>query len=277
MLPHNINSKLVVTIHDIIPLYSFIHEFDNVREKCRQELIYIRDRKDTLVISDSEYTKKELISKIDFPEERIFVVPLGFETCNFGEEFYCTKVNGIMREDKYIAYLGAIESRKGVLTLLDAFNLIAEKFDNIKLVLAGSVNANFAETFKVYMDVYKYRDRVILPGFVSDEDRNKILSNAEVFVLPSFAEGFGIPILEAMQFGTPVIASRTTSLPEVGGDAALYFEPGNEKQLADCLIEILRNDNLKKNLSTFGIRRCKEFSWKKTAKMTEQVYREFLK
>ena len=273
-LPHNINSKTIVTIHDVIPLYESTQaDFGAHAIRMRSELEFIRDAETITCIADSESTKKDLIELLDYPEKKINVIPLGFETSKQYSEMDEKKIlsKNKLEAKRYILYVGGVENRKGVSVLLKSYKKILSQCKGLKLIIAGRISSAYRdELLKLLVDMPI--GSVELLGFVDNQTRDVLLKNARFFVLPSFAEGFGIPVLEAMQYGTPVIASNVTSLPEVGGSAAEYFEVGNVEQLAEKMEWLLKDDEKCRRMGVEGVNRCKHFSWEKMTKETEALY-----
>ena len=124
--------------------------------------------------------------------------------------------------------------------------------------------------------IAQYKDRIIITGYVPDEDLSAIYSGATAFVFPSLYEGFGLPILEAMQCGTPVISSNSTSLPEVVGDAGILVDPKDQDQLCQAMLDILNDDTLRETLKQKGLERAKQFSWEKCANETVEIYKKII-
>ena len=272
-VPQNIVSKTIVTVHDIIPVIPEFTDGWNVKENKQFEtsLRFVKDREDIEIIADSFSTKRDLVERGNFSENRIHVVPLAYDT----KTHYIEKDNKILKEmgieGPFIAYLGVLDFRKGIVDILDAFEIIKEKNKDIKLVLAGRLDKAVTPIWDRLKD-YKYIDDVILTGFVSERQKRVLLSSAEVFLFPSEYEGFGLPVLEAMACGAPVITTNVSSLPEVGGDAAVYVTPKKPEELAAAIERLLDSETLRYDYIKKGFNQCKKFSWDKTAEMTEKVY-----
>jgi glycosyltransferase involved in cell wall biosynthesis len=221
------------------------------------------------IIAVSQATKNDVIklSKL----QNIYVVPEGFdESVHYHEEDpEVLTALGIYKT--YILYCGALDMRKNIIRILDAFDNIAKEFPEINLVLAGKADAN-ATPMLQKLENHKYKERIITPGFVSDEQKRALMSGATVFLFPSLYEGFGLPVLEAMACGCPVITAGNTSLPEVGGDAVIYIDANNTEQLAYEIERIITSESLRDELRQKGFKQSKMFSWDKAARMTEEVY-----
>jgi glycosyltransferase involved in cell wall biosynthesis len=172
----------------------------------------------------------------------------------------------------YLLFLGTIEPRKNVPRLIHAFNHIAADFPDLRLVLAGKLGWQ-AEAFNDALSTSPFRERIQHLGYVSDEQRQTLLSRAEILVYPSLYEGFGLPILEAMALSIPVITSNVSSLPEVAGDTALLVDPSSVPELEDALRSLLTNPALAKKLGDAGQQRARNFTWTQTAATTYDAYR----
>jgi glycosyltransferase involved in cell wall biosynthesis len=174
----------------------------------------------------------------------------------------------------FILCLGAEDPRKNTLRLVRAY-LSLLKLNEIRenLVISGYSNWEKSKSFHAVKEAGA-ESRVKFLRFISIEELALLYRRAAVFVYPSLYEGFGIPILEAFSSGCPVIASNVTSIPEVGGDAALYFDPQNEAEIAQTLLQVLSNPSLREDMKERGFERAKQFSWAETARKTLAVYRE---
>jgi len=168
--------------------------------------------------------------------------------------------------DKFILYFGTIEPRKNIIGLIRAFELLRKK-QPIKLVIAGAKGWLYQDIFKAARQS-KYRREIIFTGFVEETDKPYLYNLAELFVYPSFFEGFGFPPLEAMACGVPTIVSRTSSLPEAVGQGALMIDPYHTDELAWAMEIVLSNQDLRGRLIQEGIAQAKKFSWPKCARQT---------
>ncbi|MCX5814648.1 MAG: glycosyltransferase family 1 protein [Proteobacteria bacterium] len=173
--------------------------------------------------------------------------------------------------DRYILVVGNLQPRKNVLRIIRAFAAIQNQIMETKLVIVGQAKWQSSEIME---EVKRQRieNRVIFAGYATEEELVWLYNDATVFVYPSLYEGFGLPILEAMACGTPVITSNITSMPEVAGDAALLVNPYDEKEIADAIIRIVKNKDFAKLISEKGLQRSGMFSWAKTAEDTLKVY-----
>ncbi len=229
------------------------------------------------IIAVSKSTKDDLVKLYGINPDKIKVIYSGIsrasETENHGSEIEKIKARYSLPE-KYILYLGTLEPRKNIVGLIKAYELLKNKFriHNSgfiipKLVIAGSKGWLYEDIFKAAKNSSAKND-IIFTGFIEDKDKPILYKLSELFVYPSFYEGFGFPPLEAMAYGTPVITSNFSSLPEAVEDAAIMVNPYNLDELLKAMEIILSNDSLKKHLVKKGYEQIKKFSWQKCAEET---------
>ena len=175
----------------------------------------------------------------------------------------------------YLFYVGNISKHKNVDKIIEAFKKIKSK-TNYKLVIAGKLSFGSKDIKKKIKDL-DLQDDVIFTGYVPEEDLPALYNGASLFVYPSFYEGFGLPPLEAMQCGCPVITSNTSSLPEVVGNAGIMVDPNDVDELAKQMERVLTNKKLQQKMRKAGLKQAKKFSWEKCARETLKVYEEVLK
>lgn len=230
------------------------------------------------ILTNSQATKADIVKHLNINPEKIFVTHLGADQSfrPLPDEEVKPVLDRYKLKKPYILFVGTLEPRKNVKTLIRAFNrLKKEKKIEHQLVLAGQKGWLFESVFEE-IEKSPYKKSIRYLDYVPETDLPALMNSAEVFAYPSFYEGFGLPILEAMQCGTPVVTSSVSSLPEVGGDAILYANPNFESDLADKLYLIISDPELKKQLSERGIERSKLFSWKKCAEDTLSAYNSVL-
>lgn len=224
------------------------------------------------LIAISEHTADDLIRLTGVRRERVHVIPLAADPRFAPVNNPAVPVRyGI--EGPYVLYVGALEPRKNLGVLLHAFAQMGNT--DVKLVLAGPRGWMFDEIFDTVQRL-GLSSRVVFPGFVPDEDLPALLSGAEAFVYPSRYEGFGLPVLEAMSCGVPVITTNASSLPEVAGDAAVTVAPNDAAGLSNALRNVLGNAALRDELRGKGLVRASRFSWTDTAVETTHVYQSLL-
>jgi len=267
---------VVVTLHDLIPIKHPETEKFAARVYWRMQIPNAARRSD-FIITDSEHARKEIIDDFNVESELVKAIMLGF---NPAMSVACTpEAAEMVRQkyslpDRYILYVGTIQPRKNIPTLLEAFNIL--KRDNgipHRLVIVGRKGWLYDELFARISELGR-GDDVIFTGFVPDEELPAIYAGADLFAYLSFFEGFGLPPLEAMACGVPVVVSNTSSLPEVVGDAGIAVEPGDVAAVAAAILKILTNTEFATELRERGIRRSTAFSWDRCARETLQVYCE---
>ncbi len=205
----------------------------------------------TLYIVHSEFTKNDILKSWKVPSEKIKVINLGsfIEPMSPREDFSGRK----------ILYVGTIEPRKGIDKLLDAFEIVMKEIPDAELILCGKIGWKVEKLAERISKMVEQFPNVKYLGYVDDEKLIKLYREVDVCVYPSIYEGFGLPPLEAMACGCPVIVSNSSSLPEVVGDAGILVNPYNVDEIAKAIIRVLRDDELKKKMSLLGIERAKKF------------------
>lgn len=276
LLPCLRTMPTVLTVHDLIferfPQY---HKFKNYAYLRLAMPLYCR--RATAIIAVSEATKKDLMALYGVPEAKITAIPEAADP-----RFAPTEPDLIRRTceqyglpERYILAVGTIEPRKNLTRLADACGpLFAEGLADA-LVLVGS-KGWLTEGFFQHIEQLPWRDRIIRPGFVADAYLPAVYAGACVTVQPSLYEGFGLPLLEAMACGCPTCASNVSSLPEVGGDASLYFDPERTDDISQCLRRVLTEPALAEELTARGLARAASFSWERIARETLALYTKLL-
>jgi glycosyltransferase involved in cell wall biosynthesis len=229
-----------------------------------------------LIIVDSVATQRDVTTMLKIDEDRIHVVPLGvdkrFSLC--GEDMIQSLQTKHALPERFILYVGTLEPRKGIDTLIDAIAALPAK-TSLPLVLAGK-KGWYWDRIQSRLQANNMQHRVHLLGYVSDEDLPTLYSAASVFAFPSRYEGFGLPVLEAMACGTPVITTNVSSLPEVVGDAAIQVPPDQPDALAHALHHVLSDPTLAQTMKDAGLARARGFTWERTARETIAVYKKAL-
>lgn len=269
----------VITIYDLIPLVK--PEFVTTSQVMLLEGLLAKiDVERDWIVSISEFTKIEFCERTGMSPDRVMVVPLAaahfFRPVTDPDVIAATRLRYQIPEGEYLLCLAAPQPRKNLARLIHSFlRLLDEQnLPDTYLVLAGSREQGwmYDETFAAAESSSKYRSRLIFTGYVAEEDLSALYSGAVAFVFPSLYEGFGLPALEAMACGTPVITSNTTSLPEVVGDAAFLINPTDPDELCEAMSTILSDHSLREDLRRKGLKRAAEFSWKRCAALTADVY-----
>jgi glycosyltransferase involved in cell wall biosynthesis len=220
------------------------------------------------LIAISAHTADDLVRFTGVDRRHVHVIPLAVDSRFAPIHDPSVPVRyGI--DSRYLLYLGTLEPRKNLKVLLHAFARL--EWPGVKLVLAGAKGWIFQEIFET-VERLGLTSRVVFPGFVADADLPALLNGAEVFVYPSEYEGFGLPVLEAMSCGTPVVTTNVSSLPEVAGEAALLVPPRDAEALHDALRRLLSEPALREEMRGKGLERAARFSWTRTAQETADVY-----
>lgn len=222
------------------------------------------------IITISEYSKKELIDKLNIPPEKISVVYLGVDTNMFRpiDRGDAREKLGLPQDKKIILHVGSEDPRKNVPNLIKAFCGLLKKDPNVLLIRVGEKRVETERLIKklgLEKSVFYYNQ-------VSNEDLILFYNSSDIFVFPSFHEGFGLPVLEAMACGVPVITSNISSLPEVVGDGGIMVDPSDTKTLSGAMHELLTDEDLRYGMIKKGLEQAKTFSWKRTALDTLKVY-----
>lgn len=269
--------KVVVTVHDSIarlfgsdiPYWSR-HYFARWMPLTYQRADHI--------LADSEHTKKDLMREVGIPAEKITVVYLAAGG-EYGKAIEPNKLRAIRHKyhipGPYLIHLGTLNPRKNLEFLVRVFAVIAKDFPDLSLVISGKRGWYYDRLFALVGEL-GLEKRVIFTGYVSDEDKPLLLAGAELCPFPSLYEGFGLPPLEAMASGVPVISSNSSSLPEVIGEAGILLDPKDEAAWVMALRELLTRPVACRKLIEKGLRQAKKFSWSKTARETANVYHRVL-
>jgi glycosyltransferase involved in cell wall biosynthesis len=268
----------VVTIHDIS--YEFFPEFFSARDRMLlSTLVPLSARRASRIIAASQSTKRDIVERYDVDPERISVTYYAADS-----QFRPISNRGALRavlddygiSQGFILTVGNLQPRKNLLRLVEAFaELIQSRAIDPQLVIAGQAFWRGSEVSRRVEERHLH-EHVVFTGYVPQEHLVSLYNAADLFVYPSLYEGFGLPLLEAMACGTPVITSNRSSLPEVVGEAALLVEPHRTEDLAQAILDVLSNDALQSELSAKGLERAGFFSWERTAKQTLAVYEEVL-
>jgi glycosyltransferase involved in cell wall biosynthesis len=269
---------VVVSLHDL----SFEHLPETFKWCSRNQLrmtVRRSARNASLVIALSDYARNDIVDTYGLLPEKVIAIPLAaaahFRPITNDEELQRVRQTyGI--EGEYILSVGAIQPRKNLSRLVAAYSRLhrAKPKGNLpKLVLAGKCAWLYEETLRTIKEL-RLSDSVILTGYVPEHDLPALYSGALCFIYPSYFEGFGLPPLEAMKCGVPVIVGNRTSLPEVVGDAGLLVDPFDEEALAAAMDEVINDPHLRAELSVKGLARAKLFDWRETARKTLAVYQK---
>lgn len=267
----------VVTFHDMtFFLYPHLH--------TRSKRIFfplatrLSARKAKAIIADSENTRQDIIRVLGVPEDKVFKVLLGVDPSfrpikdsalkkRIGEHYHLP--------DKFILYLGMVEPRKNLPLLVRAYKELVERGSEHHLVVAGRFGWMYEDILRL-VEQFGLKNRVHFTGYISQNDLPVIYNLARVFVYPTLYEGFGLPPLEAMACGVPVITTNVASLPEIVDDAGVLIEPDDQEALVNALERVLNDREISAELATKGPVRAAEFTWERTARQTLKVYQQVI-
>lgn len=230
-------------------------------------------RRAAKIITISNSAKSDIIREYHVPEAGVEVVYLGVKDVGKSKMSKEEIFKKYSVEGPFILFVGTLQPRKNIVRLVEAFSRIKS---NLQLVIIGRRGWQFEEILEAPRK-YGVSDRVRFLENIADEELPAFYENAELFILPSLYEGFGLPILEAMKYGCPVITSNVSSLPEAGGDAAVYFDPESVSDIAEKIEKVLSDESLAARMKREGFEQVKKFSWEKSARQVLKVLEEAAK
>ena len=277
--PPCVHGRTVITVHDMV--YKAFPETVRGRTKIMLNTGLKQSMKRAdIIVTDSVFSKSEIVKYFPQHEKKIRVVPCGvdltkFRPCQNPKRIAEVKKSLKIKGD-YFLYLGTIEPRKNLERLIKAYSILTQRVKNPpELVLAGGKGWLYDDIFRRVKDL-RLTKKVIFTKYVPSEDMNPLMCGATAFVFPSIYEGFGMPPLEAMACGVPVLTSDSASLPEVTGDCAVICNAYSVESIADGLEKLYKNENLRKDLSRRGLERAKKFTWDNSAEMLYKIYKEIV-
>lgn len=274
--------RYFLTIHDVIPFLR--PEFSSWGGDAWLRRILGSLQPDDHVVTVSEHTRHDLLNTWPgITPERVRVTRLAadaerFYHCDDAERIAAVRAKYGVPDGRYVLSVSTLEPRKNIPHLIKSFAALAraERVDDLSLVLTGSKGWDYDAIFSEVGRFAELRDRIVFTGYVDDEDMAALYTGALVFVYPSHYEGFGLPLLEAMQCGTPVITSNTSSMPEVVGDAGVLVDPGDGDALAQAMLDVYRDPARRAELAALARARAREFTWDRFAAETVAAYRAAL-
>jgi len=280
--PPCVQGKVVLSVHDMV--YKDHPETTNntVKFLLNANMEKSLKRADIIVVG-SEFTRKRLHHYFNIKQKRVEIIPNGVDFSEFNTEVNNKTLETVKKKynisGEYFLYIGTVEPRKNLERLIYAYAQFAEKNANPPALVIGGAKGWLTE--KIYsacktVEVLE-RGEVIFTGYLPREEIPVLMHGAMAFCFPSIYEGFGIPVLEAMACGTPVITANVSSLPEVAGDAAYYVDPFDIKDISGGLDKVYKNSGLRREMSQKGIKHSKNFSWDIAAKKLIDLYSEAVK
>lgn len=274
--PTRKNTRTVLTVHDL----SFVRAPETATDGLRgflNDAVPRSVRRADHILADSAATKADLIALYGTRADKITVLLSGveprFKPITEVKELAAVRAKYGLGDGPLILSLGTIQPRKNYVRLVEAFSQLPQP--DTKLVIVGG-KGWLSEPLYQRIDELQMTERVIMPGFADDQDLPALYSAASVFAFPSLYEGFGLPVLEAMACGTPVVASNVSSVPEVAGDAALLIDPYDVDQIRDNIVRLLSDETLRKDLALRGRSQVRQFTWDRAAQKLANVYTKLL-
>lgn len=261
----------IITVHDLIPL-----KYPELSPKWRYYYLYVLPlllRQSRRIICVSQHTKQDVVETYKIDATKIDVVYWGCDR----NLFFPQRDPEILRQynlDKYLLYVGDMRSYKNLDRCLEAFDRLP--FSDCQFVITGKKDDFFYPQIERQVSQLSAKERIIFLDYVPTHELPVLYSMARSLLFASLYEGFGLPVLEAMACGCPVIASKATSIPEVGGDSVLYVDPYDVESITQAMYEILTNNELRTSQSRRGLKRAQLFSWQKSAQNICQIFEELL-
>jgi glycosyltransferase involved in cell wall biosynthesis len=259
----------VTVVHDLLPLF-FPAEYPRQQYYFRSLVPRVL-RRSRVIVADSESTRRDIAQSYGIAPEKIRVIYPGYDPATYSAgtaDRPCAT-----REDSYLLYVGNLLPHKNLLSLLDALAILRRRH-HARLIIRGDGQPAYARAVLERVETLGLRDLVSFQSYSDGAALRDLYAGAACLVLPSLREGFGLPVLEAMACGTPVITSTTSSLPEVGGDAALLVDPYDAIDLADAMYRVLADRGLREDLRERGLKWVRGFSWRRTAEEVSRLLDE---
>lgn len=280
-LKPDVKTPFLVTVHDLIPLKFPQHYPAGVKGRLKFLVQKFWLKKAQVIITDSQNSQKDIVQILGYPAKKVFSIPLAVSK-EFKQIKQSKALDKIKKKyklgPKFILYVGDLNWNKNLSGLLQAFSQLNDL--SLKLVLVGKafeqkklLPLQKLERLMVQLNI---KDRIIKLGFIPNKELALIYNLALFYIQPSFYEGFGLPVLEAMSCGCSVLSSNQASLPEIGGQAVLYFNPYKSNDLTNKMKFLLDKGKTRKQLEQKGIKQSQKFSWEQTAKETEKIYQKVL-
>jgi glycosyltransferase involved in cell wall biosynthesis len=270
---------LVVSIMDVIHLRSPKYRNSLRSFLYARPMLNAAARRADHIFTVSNYSKTQIMEALETPESKISVIHCGVDARfhqDGGKQESRSAAEALGIRQPYLLYVGNLKPHKNVFTLLRAFACLrnADKIPHSLLIVGD--DARWKRSVIEECVRLGIRDFTVVVPFVSPEILPKLYVGADLLVMPSMVEGFGLPVLEAMACGTPVLSSSAASLPEVAGDAALYFDPASDEELASQILHILQSSDLRESLRALGLQRAKQFTWQESIRKHVEIYSQIL-
>lgn len=268
--------KIITTTHDLTMLrHTRASRFPNwlhgIGMVLYRFLFWWAHHKSTKVIVPSQFVASDLSKHHPFTKRKTVVI---YEASDPPISGKSEPIDDVFVP--FIFHVGAPYPHKNIDRLIKAFELVKKDYPRLQLVLPGKMKDQFKTDFDKWVNASAMRDSIIAPGYISDAQLKWLYENASAYVLPSLSEGFGLPGLEAMAHGCPVISSNATCLPEIYGDAAEYFNPKKVKEMANAIERVISDQKLQQKLKEKGKTQIKKYSWRKMAQETLETYKALI-
>ncbi|MDP3970793.1 MAG: glycosyltransferase family 1 protein [bacterium] len=279
VIPMKYKKPSIVTIHDLA-IYSHPEWFPSKQNFSINVLVPKSIEKAEHVIAVSESTEKDLKRLFNVSKKKVSVVYEGVTKVKAPSKLSMRRTLKKWKlADRYLFYIGTLEPRKNIAGIIQSFDELAleklKKYKDMQLVIAGAKGFEFQDNYNAIKNAKSGKIRYI--GYVTEKEKIALLNNAEAFIFPSHYEGFGLPVLEAMSYGIPVITSNVSSLPEVAGKAAELIDPSSLESLKKGIHKVITRKATRTKLAKSGKKQAKKFSWDKCAKQTLKIYKKVYK
>jgi glycosyltransferase involved in cell wall biosynthesis len=283
-IPHY-NAPLLHRGPLLVSILDLIHISDPAYRQSFKSWIYARPminlaaRKAQHIVTLSEYSKAQIVERLGVPASKVTAIYCGVNgqfRCADRKEAYTAVSQALGIQDPYFLYVGNLKPHKNVSTLLKGFALLRERRDIRQKLLITGDDARWKPALQEECAQLGIDGATLFVPYVAQDLLPKLYAGADLLVMPSRVEGFGLPVLEAMASGTPVVCSRAASLPEVAGDAALYFDPASAEELAEKIEKLLNSRDLQESLRAKGLERAKQFTWEESTRKHVELYQRLL-
>jgi|SRR5882672_1899304 len=283
-IPHY-NAPLLHRGPLLVSILDLIHITDPVYSRNFRSWVYARPmlnlvaRKAQHIVTLSEYSKGRIVERLGVQAEKVTAIHCGvnghFHSVD-RKEAYAAVSEALGIQGPYLLFVGSLKPHKNISTLLQAFALLRKRHDTPQRLLIVGDDARWKSLLLEECSRLGIRDTTDFVPYVSQELLPKVYAGADLLVMPSTIEGFGLPVLEAMASGTPVVCSQAASLPEVAGDAALYFDPASAEELAEKIEMLLNSRELQESLRAKGLERAQQFTWEESTRKHVELYHRLL-
>lgn len=274
---------VVQTLHDVIfmdPIAKTDSLYQRFGNHYRRKVVPVVTPRSASVITVSKYEKDRIVNRLNIDEKKIRVIYNGID-----ENRFCIKDNPALEAEvrsrynlpeRFILFLGNTAARKNALRAIEAYTIYASKVERPLPIVTPGLPEKFIADHLVSLNASDKLKNFICPGYIRDEDLSDLYNLSTIFLYPSLSEGFGMPLVEAMACGTPVITSNISCLPEIAGNAALLVDPTNTNDIAEAIERLLTDEVLRIDKVNEGLNNASRFSWNKTADQVMEVYEDVL-